>query len=81
MAGNLQEWCWDFHGNRLGLPSLMDPTGPDGVSARVVRGGDWGNSARDCRVDNRIGSRYLKGTFHGYENQRFYSVGFRTVRR
>ena len=53
MAGNVQEWCWDYYvpsaNAPIGSPYLggTDPCGPnwDGGSGRVLRGGDWYGSA------------------------------------
>ena len=48
MAGNVYEWCWDYHGTDWyanAAASLPDPTGPTAEASlnrqRVVRGGGW----------------------------------------
>ena len=53
MAGNVQEWCWDYYVPSADAPigspysGGTDPCGPywDGGSGRVLRGGDWDKSA------------------------------------
>ena len=52
MSGNVWEWCWDIYGD-YPTGSYIDPTGPDGGSSRVKRGGSWGNSADGCTVRSR----------------------------
>jgi formylglycine-generating enzyme required for sulfatase activity len=51
MHGNLREWCDDWYGLYGG--TVTDPVGPGAGSYRVVRGGDWGSSARGCRSAHR----------------------------
>ena len=79
MAGNLAEWCWDWHSDSFyGTPaSLSNPNGPDSGSGREIRGGfwvktDWFSSARNCRVANRGG---------GGPTSNSIAIGFRSVRR
>ena len=51
MLGNVWEWVWDGYSSTL--PAATDPTGIDGASTRVSRGGSWRNSAGNCRAANR----------------------------
>lgn len=53
MAGNVQEWCWDWYGTPYGLPTIDDPTGPDSGTYRVLRGGHWNFFAFIARCANR----------------------------
>ncbi|MBQ3348855.1 MAG: SUMF1/EgtB/PvdO family nonheme iron enzyme [Thermoguttaceae bacterium] len=48
MQGNVCEWCQDWYGD-YPSGSVTDPAGPSSGSLRVVRGGDLGDGARDCR--------------------------------
>jgi len=52
MAGNMFEWCWDWYGNKYGIPTTTNPTGVNG-SNRVLRGGSWGSGANMSRCANR----------------------------
>ena len=67
MSGNVWEWCYDLYGD---YPSghQSNPKGPDSGSRRVIRGGSWNDSARQCRVSYRYGST---------PSYRSSSVGFR----
>ena len=52
MSGNVWEWCQDRFG-KYSSSSQTNPTGPSSGSRRVLRGGGWGDDARDGRVSNR----------------------------
>ncbi len=69
MHGNVMEWCQDWYGE-YPSESIINPTGPEWGSYRVLRGGFWGDYAYDCRSATRI--RGLPGT-------KRISYGFRLV--
>ncbi len=57
MAGNVWEWCGDWHGlSQVGF--VDDPTGPATGLLRVLRGGSW-------RDDS---TRYFRGTYRCRNN-------------
>lgn len=51
MHGNCMEWCLDGYENDL--PGGVDPRRPSEDRFRVLRGGDWGGNAIDCRSSRR----------------------------
>jgi formylglycine-generating enzyme required for sulfatase activity len=54
MSGNVWEWCSDWLGD-YSASAQQDPTGVSSGSNRVLRGGGWFSTARNCRVAGRSG--------------------------
>lgn len=71
MAGNVEEWCWDWWGTPYGQPTANNPTGPASGSLRVMRGGYWYVTPDYSRCANRY--NYVPGSAFEY-------FGFRCVR-
>jgi formylglycine-generating enzyme required for sulfatase activity len=44
MAGNIMEWCNDWHVCDTGTEDVTDPVGPESGDMRMLRGGDWSGS-------------------------------------
>jgi formylglycine-generating enzyme len=71
MAGNVQQWCWDWYGTPYGQPSTTNPTGPTTGIERVTRGGAHNDRANKLSCASR--HRYLPNLSDNY-------IGFRCVR-
>jgi formylglycine-generating enzyme required for sulfatase activity len=52
MAGNVYEWCWDWH-EIYASGSQTNPRGSTSGTRRVCRGGGWSNIAKFSRVAYR----------------------------
>jgi formylglycine-generating enzyme required for sulfatase activity len=71
MAGNAQQWCWDWSGTYdTGTPT--DPRGVSSGTDRVGRGGGWYDPPFDCRVADRYSGGDPSRTDDG--------LGFRVAR-
>ncbi|MFH1071690.1 MAG: SUMF1/EgtB/PvdO family nonheme iron enzyme, partial [Candidatus Glassbacteria bacterium] len=70
LAGNVWEWCLDWHGD-YSLGDTFDPHGPAGGTEKVIRGGSWNGSVNYCRAFHRNKSD---------PNLRYKDGGIRLVR-
>jgi formylglycine-generating enzyme required for sulfatase activity len=72
LLGNVLEWVSDWWHEFDDQPSsINDPLGPKQGDAKVIRGGSWGNSARNVRVSCRA---WVSPT------KRYSDIGFRCAR-
>jgi formylglycine-generating enzyme len=72
MAGNVEEWCWDWFSRTYYSSSpAADPQGPGNTGYRVLRGGCWADLASALACDVRNNKRPASAINTG---------GFRCVR-
>lgn len=70
MSGNVAEWCSDYFGSYAPI-SQTDPAGADRGTTRVIRGGSWTTTEKECRTAYRSRSQ---------PNLSTSGVGFRVVK-
>ncbi len=72
MHGDVGEWCQDWYGAYLEILQT-DPSGSISGPGRVVRGGSWFSSAKNCRS----AARYY---WPPHSRSQLHILGFRLVR-
>ena len=69
MAGNVWQWCWDWHGSYSSAPQT-DPHGPTSGVGRVYRGSCCNSDAFGCRSAHRYDGApiYISSQFIGFRS-------------
>ena len=66
LAGNVWEWCNDWHTCNLGTVAESDPPGPGSGLYRVLRGGSWNYYEGSLRSAYRYySSPYYTNNYYG----------------
>ncbi|MDP6545163.1 MAG: formylglycine-generating enzyme family protein [Phycisphaerae bacterium] len=71
MHGNVSEWCADWYAPFTNAKTV-DPKGPVSGKHRVLRGGAWRTTPKDCRTARRVGYTPVNNNYN-------YGFGFRVV--
>ncbi|HET6447322.1 MAG TPA: formylglycine-generating enzyme family protein [candidate division Zixibacteria bacterium] len=71
MAGNVWEWCSDWHSENYSNSPSKDPRGPSSGLYRVLRGGSWGLGPWYLRSSARLNLSPVS---------RYNLIGFRILR-
>jgi formylglycine-generating enzyme required for sulfatase activity len=74
MAGNVEEWCWDYYGTPYGQPTNTNPTGSQSGLERVSRGGCFGTPCVNVCCAYRTWVHNLPTSISS-------AIGFRCVKR
>ena len=78
MAGNVSQWCWDWHGTPYA--GGTDPRGSAFGDVRVVRGGNWSDGATGGPSNGARSARCADHNQRLIPNGALDGLGFRCVR-
>ena len=74
MAGNVYDWCWDWHEENYPSAPQSDPHGPASGTFRMCRGGCWSADAGLASY----GRAAFRAPYNATSTRNF--IGFRIVR-